>query len=195
MQVGIYGGSFNPPHLAHLVVAEVVREQFTLDEVWWMPSFQPPHKENGTLVRAEHRLAMTRLATDDNPAFQVSDLEVRREGISYTVETLRTVQETYPEIDFAFIMGSDSLCEFDAWYRPEEIIERVPLLVYRRPGNEAISVEPAVARRVRFVQAPLLEISGTSIRQRCREGRSIRYLVPEPVRVYIAAHRLYQVDA
>ncbi|ARA93042.1 nicotinate-nicotinamide nucleotide adenylyltransferase [Rhodothermaceae bacterium RA] len=192
MQVGLYGGSFNPPHLAHLIIAEHVREQFGLDAVWWVPSFQPPHKERGALVAPVHRLAMTRLATAGHPAFRVSDLEIRRGGVSYTVETLRVLQEAHPNVAFSLVIGGDSLRDFDTWHRPDEIVERVPLLVYRRPGVETGVLDPAVAARVQFTRAPLIEISGTDIRRRCREGRSIRYLVPEPVRHYIEEHGLYR---
>lgn len=191
MDIGIFGGSFNPPHIAHLVVAETVRDQFGLEEIWWIPSFKPPHKDNVELASAEHRLAMTRRATADNPAFKVLDIEIQRNGVSYTVDTLRVLQDDYPEASFWLIIGSDSLRNFDAWHRPDEIVERVPLIVYKRPGAISSIVEPRFANRVRFADAPLFEVSGTEIRARRQRGRSIRYLVPEPVRQYIEEHDLY----
>ncbi len=191
MTIGLFGGSFNPPHLAHLVVAETVRDQFALDRVLWMPAYLPPHKEAATLVAAEHRLAMTRLATEGNPAFEVSDLEIRRRGASYTVETLRTLNEAYPEAAFSLILGSDSLRDLGTWRAPEEIVERADLIAYERPGAVAPLVEPRFAGHVRFARAPLLQISGTEIRARCRADRSIRYLLPEAVRAYIYAQHLY----
>lgn len=190
MDVGIFGGSFNPPHLAHLIVAESVREQFGLREVWWMPSARPPHKEAAALASAAHRLAMTRRATEGNPAFRVSELEIERAGLSYTVNTIAALQQAHPATDFALLIGGDSLAAFGTWHRPGEIARRVPLLVYRRPGTRAAPPE-RFAERVHFAQAPLLEISGTEIRQRCRQGRSVRYLVPERVRAYIEKHTLY----
>ncbi len=191
MNIGLFGGSFNPPHLAHLIVAETVREAFRLDQVWWIPACRPPHKAEDTLVSAEHRLEMTRRATQGHPAFVVSDVEVRRAGDSYTVDTVRALQTVHPEYAFSLLLGGDSLRDFGSWRQPEEIVARVPLIVYLRPGAADIVVAPYLAGRVRFAEAPLLAISGTEIRARLRAGRSIRYLVPDAVRSYIEAHGLY----
>lgn len=194
MDIGLFGGSFNPPHIAHCIVAETVRDQFGFEEIWWVPSHRPPHKGEEALASSEHRLAMTECATADHPAFRVCDIEIGREGVSYTVDTLRTLQEEYPDISFGLIIGSDSLRNFGSWHRPDEIIDRVPIIVYKRPGAIASVVEPRFANRVHYVDAPLLEIAGTEIRARYREGRSIRYLVPEPVRTYIEKHGLYRTE-
>ena len=191
MHVGLFGGSFNPPHLGHLIVAETVREQFGLDALWWMPAYQPPHKTGTALAAVEHRLAMTQRAVAENPGFAVSDLEVQRKGTSYTVDTVRTLQAEHPDHTFSLIIGSDSLHGFSSWHQPEEIIARVPLIVYKRPGSAAAVVASHFAEQVRFADAPLLEISGTEIRQRLLAGRSIRYLVPDAVRTYIHDHKLY----
>lgn len=192
MDIGLFGGSFNPPHIAHLIVADVVRDQFGLDEVWWIPNATPPHKEDDALAGVEHRLAMTRRAVDDHPSFRVCDIEVQRAGVSYTVETIRALQEQHPETDFGLIIGSDSLDHFGNWHRPDEIADRVPIIVYKRPGVIEEVAEPRFANRVHFVSAPVMEVSGTEIRARCRANRSIRYLVPTPVRDYIQVHGLYQ---
>lgn len=191
MRVGLFGGSFNPPHLAHLIVAETIREQFGLDVIWWIPAYQPPHKTGAALAPATHRLAMTQAAIARNPGFAVSDLEIQREGTSYTVDSVRTLQAKHPDHTFALLVGSDSLHGFSSWHKPEEIIARVPLIVYQRPGTVTTKTEPAFAERVHFANAPLLEISGTEIRQRLRKGHSIRYLVPDGVRAYIDQHKLY----
>lgn len=192
MEVGLFGGSFNPPHLAHLIVAETVREQFGLDEVWWIPAHTPPHKSDGSVAPARHRLAMTRRATRSNPDFRVHSEEVERGGPSYTVETLRVLQEQHPETAFSLLLGSDSLAGFASWHRPGEIAERARLLAYRRPGDEAPDLAPRFANRVRFAEAPLLDISGTDLRARRRGGQSLRYLVPDSVRAYIEEHHLYR---
>jgi nicotinate-nucleotide adenylyltransferase len=192
MDIGLFGGSFNPPHVAHLIVAEVVRDQFDLSEVWWIPNATPPHKPDDELVAVEHRLEMTRCVVASNPHFRVCDLEVQREGVSYTVETVRVLQDQHPDTDFALIIGSDSLDHFGEWHRPDEIAERVPLIVYKRPGAIEAVAEPRFANHVRYVAAPVVEVSGTEIRARCRAGRTIRYLVPDAVRTYIEAHDLYQ---
>ncbi len=192
MDIGLFGGSFNPPHLAHLVVAEVVRDQFDLDQVWWIPNATPPHKSDEGLAGVKHRLAMTQAAVADNPAFGVCDLEVERAGVSYTIDTVRTLQEEHPDTEFGLIIGSDSLDQFAEWHCPDEIAERVALIVYKRPGGIKSVAEPRFANRVHYVAAPVLEISSTEIRSRRRAGRSIRYLVSEPVREYIEAHDLYR---
>jgi nicotinate-nucleotide adenylyltransferase len=194
MDIGLFGGSFNPPHLAHLVVAEIARDQFGLEEVWWIPNATPPHKSDRGLAAVEDRLAMTRRAIDGNPSFRLCDIEVRRSGVSYTVETVRALQEQHPDTAFGLLLGSDSLDHFADWHRPDEIADRVPLVVYKRPGVTEEVPEPRFANHVRFVSAPVMEISGTEIRARRRAGRSIRYLVPVAVRDYIREHGLYQKE-
>ena len=195
MKVGFFGGTFNPPHMAHLIVAETVREQAGLDMVLWMPAGIPPHKPESRLVAPEHRLRMTELATADNPYFRVSDMELRREGVSYTVDTIRSLQEENPAISYALIIGGDSLRDFPGWHRPEEILERVPLVVYRRGDGEQLAEEPWHRGRVRFAEAPLLGLSSTEIRARLAAGLSIKYLVSDPVLEYIEANGLYRSTA
>lgn len=192
MDIGLFGGSFNPPHVAHLIVAEVARDQFGFDEVWWIPNATPPHKPGDELAEVDHRLAMTRRAVEGNPSFRVCDIEVERSGVSYTVETVRVLQEQRPDTDFALLIGSDSLDHFGEWHKPDEIAERVPLVVYKRPGVIDAVPESRFANHVRFVSAPVMEVSGTEIRSRCSAGRSIRYLVPDAVRAYIEEHELYR---
>jgi nicotinate-nucleotide adenylyltransferase len=194
MDIGLFGGSFNPPHVAHLIVAEVVRDQFDLSEVWWIPNATPPHKPDEKLVAVEHRLEMTRRIVKSDSHFRICDLEVQREGVSYTVETLRVLQDQHPDTNFALIIGSDSLDHFAGWHRSDEIAERVPLIVYKRPGAIEAVAAPRFANRVRYVAAPVMEVSGTEIRARRRAGRSIRYLVPDAVRTYIETHDLYRDD-
>jgi nicotinate-nucleotide adenylyltransferase len=192
MDIGLFGGSFNPPHIAHQIVAEVVRDQFGLSEIWWIPNDTPPHKHADELAPADHRLRMTERAVRDHPRFRVEDLELQRAGISYTVDTIRALQERHPDTDFALIIGSDSLDQFASWHEPDEIARRVPLIVYKRPGGLDDVAEPRFANHVHYAAAPMMEVSGTEIRARCRRGRSIRYLVPETVRSYIESHNLYR---
>jgi len=192
MDIGLFGGSFNPPHVAHLIVAEVARDQFGFDEVWWIPNANPPHKPHDELAEVDPRLEMTQRAVEDNPAFRVCDIEVERSGVSYTVETVRVLQEQRPDTDFALLIGSDSLDHFAEWHKPDEIAERVPLVVYKRPGVIDAVPQSRFANHVRFVSAPVMEVSGTEIRSRCSADRSIRYLVPESVRAYIDEHELYR---
>ncbi|HET6567985.1 MAG TPA: nicotinate (nicotinamide) nucleotide adenylyltransferase [Rhodothermales bacterium] len=189
MKVGLFGGSFDPPHVAHLIVAETVRDQFGLDRVLWIPAFIPPHKQENHLVAPGQRLEMTRLATQGNPAFSVLDLEVSRQGISYTVDTIRTLQDENPGVDYALILGGDSLRGFPSWRRPEEILRRVRLIIYDRGGEEPLPLPRG--GRVDVARAPYLEISSTDIRSRRSRGQSIRYLVPDPVLSYIETYGLY----
>jgi nicotinate-nucleotide adenylyltransferase len=193
VDVGLFGGSFNPPHLAHLIVAETIREQFDLEEVWWMPAHTPPHKTDAAIAPPAHRLEMTRRATASNPTFRVCDEEIERGGASYTVETLRALSERHPDARFSLLLGGDSLAGFPSWRAPDEIARRARLLVYRRPGESDPPALPApLARRVQYADAPLLEVSGTALRARRRRGQSLRYLVPDPVRAYIDRHDLYR---
>ncbi len=190
-EVGIFGGSFNPPHVAHLIVAETVRDQFALDRVLWIPNFSPPHKENGELATPAQRFRMTELAVQDFDGFAISDIEIRRGGTSYTIDTIHALQEKEPQTNFHLIIGSDSLRTFADWHRAEEIAAAVPIIVYKRPGVMSGVVDPVFANSVRFADAPLLELSGSEIRARWRKQRSIRYLVPDAVRRYIRENELY----
>lgn len=190
-QVGLFGGSFNPPHLAHLIIAELVREQFALDRILWIPNFQSPFKRIEDVAPAHHRAEMTRLAVDAHPSFELNEIEVGRGGVSYTIDTIQALQEQQPEVEFSLIIGSDSLESFRGWRRPEEILARVRLIVFRRPGAADISAPAGYEDHVAFADAPLIEISGTAIRNRIHSGRSVRYLIPDDVRTYIYAHELY----
>jgi nicotinate-nucleotide adenylyltransferase len=192
-QIGLFGGSFNPPHVAHLIIAETVRDQFGLDAVWWIPSARPPHKPAGDLAPAAHRLAMTRAAVEGHEGFAVCDVEIGREGVSYTVDTVRVLADEHPDAAFSLIIGSDSLDHFASWREPEAIAERVRLIVYKRPGPSDAVADPRFANRVAYATAPVMEVSATDVRARLSVGRSIRYLVPDAVRHYIAEHGLYEV--
>lgn len=195
MTIGLFGGSFNPPHLAHLIVAETIRDRAGLDEVWWMPARTPPHKRGEAaeeLTAAEHRLAMTERAVASNPSFRVHTLDLERDGPSYTADTVRILQERRPEDRFYLVIGSDSLAGLPSWHRPEAIVDRVELLVYPRPGVDLSGVPERFREAASFVDVPRLGISGTAIREDLAAGRSVRYRVPEAVRAYIDRHGLYR---
>lgn len=190
-RIGIFGGSFNPPHVAHLIVAELVRDQFGLDGILWLPNYQSPLKRHQDAAAPEHRLAMTRLAVKGNDTFHLSEMEIRHEGVSYTVDSLRTLQDSNSKIDYSFIIGSDGLAHFESWREPQEILERVRLIVFPRPGTERVDPPAGFEDRIVTAEAPLLEISGTVIRERIQSGKSFRYLVPETVHDYILEKGLY----
>jgi len=190
-QIGIFGGSFDPPHLGHLIVAEFVRGAAELDKVIFVPAFQPPHKLGNHFATTSHRVAMTRLAVRGNAMFAVSDYEIRRRGISYTVDTVKEFSRKYPHAELSLIMGLDSFHEFATWKTPEEIVLTVRLLVYPRQGFDSPSGNP-FSHQAEFISAPLVEISSSMIRRRVSSGKGVHYLVPEPVEKFILRHKLYR---
>lgn len=191
MRIGIFGGSFNPPHIAHLAVAEQAADAAVLDQVLWIPAASSPHKvDEPSMASAADRLEMVRLATADNPRFAVSDLEINRGGVSYTVDTLRALRESMPGSEFRLIVGQDSLEQLFTWRDPEAIVVLAPLLVYGRPGVKPTGTTHFEAFATP-IEGPPLDLSSTVIRERVRSGRSIRYLVPDAVRMYVEQHMLY----
>lgn len=190
MRLGLLGGSFDPIHFGHLRAAENAREELGLGEVVFVPAAEPPHKPKGDLSAAEDRLAMVRLAVAANPAFSVSDLEMLREGPSYTVDTLLAFERVRPDDELYLIVGSDTLPEMASWREPERIFSLCTVAVAERPGAEAAAAPPG-ARTVR-VPGPELPLSATAVRRRAREGRSVRYLVPDAVADYLEQRRLYR---
>ena len=199
MRTGVFGGSFNPPHIGHLIIADWMREEFNLDRILWMPAARSPFKIDGPMAHATQRLEMVRCAVQGNPHFDVSDVEVRRGDVSYTIDTLRhlrgTLPGTVPGDELFLLMGSDSLAAFPEWREAAEIAKLAPLLVFRRPGETETLPAEWLRPLVRFAEAPRLEISATAIRDRCRRRLSIRYLVPDAVRAYIEKHDLYVDNA
>jgi nicotinate-nucleotide adenylyltransferase len=192
VHIGLFGGTFNPPHIAHLIVAETVHDRCRLDRVWWIPAATPPHKtDDCQIAPAEHRLEMLRRATADNEDFYVSDVELQRTGVSYTVDTVRLLQKEYDQHSFTLVMGGDMFVDFPSWHRPEEISRRVPLIVYGRPGADLSAVPDWYRNSAEIVDTPLMEISGTDIRHRLSNGRSCRYRVPDKVLSYIQTEKLY----
>jgi len=192
MKIGLFGGTFDPPHLAHLFVAEAIREEFGLDQVWWIPSCDPPHKARGSVSSFGHRLAMVVLATADNPVFLVNGLEGSRSGPSYTVDTVETAIKENPQDTFSLLMGGDSLAQFHTWRDPDRIAALVPLLVFRRGQQPAASLPPFLKGGVWYSTAPQIPLSGTDIRDRIVNNRTIRYLVSDRVESYIRKHGLYR---
>ncbi|WP_019120015.1 nicotinate-nucleotide adenylyltransferase [Brevibacillus massiliensis] len=188
-RIGILGGTFDPIHNGHLLAAEQAREQVGLDEVWFMPAYIPPHKEHKGIAEARHRLRMTELATADHPAFRVTDIECRRSGPSYSIDTMRELTRTYPDVQFFFIIGGDMVEMLPSWHMIEELVSLVRFVGLARP--RADYDEAALARYVTFVDMPAWDLSSTLIREKVRAGRSLRYLVPAAVTDYIKEQGLY----
>lgn len=191
-RLGLFGGTFDPPHLGHLVVAQDVVERLELDRLFFVPAGEPPHKVEDRLSPAAVRLAMVQAAAGDDPRLGVSDVEVAREGPSYTVDTLRWYRERHPGAELFFLMGADQLVRFRSWREPREIARLARLVVMAREGVDPERLDPGI--EVPFLRVPVtrVDISSTEVRRRIREGRSIRYLVPEPVRRIIEREGLYR---
>lgn len=196
-RLGILGGSFDPIHIAHLLVAETVREALNLDLVLFLPVGRQPLKPGKPQASVEHRVAMVARAIEGNPHFALSRLDADRPGPSYTVDTLRQIREEQEEpVDMWFIVGADSLLTFPRWRDPAGILGLARLAVVRRPGyvpdiSPFLLQLPKLGTSTDWVDAPLMEISATDIRRRVSEGRSIRYRVKEGVREYILTNHLY----
>jgi nicotinate-nucleotide adenylyltransferase len=197
-RLGIMGGSFDPIHYGHLVTAEAVRSEFDLDQVLFVPSGQPPHKDPGAATRPEDRYLMTVLATLTNPHFEVSRVDIDRPGVTYTVDTVTDLRRAFgPEVEFFFITGADALAEIFSWKNAEELVQECTFVGATRPGF-TLDLTPEVeefyhrnAAAFRFIEVPALAISSTDLRRRVREGRSLRYLTSEEVVFYIKKNRLY----
>jgi nicotinate-nucleotide adenylyltransferase len=199
MRIGIFGGTFDPPHLGHLILAERCREEAKLDQVWFLTSYVPPHKADRPITRFEHRCEMVTLATTGQPAFRVEPIEKELPPPSYTVETLAELKARHPEHDFALIVGGDSLNYLSQWHEPRRLVETTALVAVPRPGNVLISAAelasqvglPVDAVRLQVVDCPQVDIASRDIRERAKAGRSIRYLLPRSVEEFVRERKLY----
>ncbi len=194
--MGILGGTFNPPHLGHLVCAQEAYREFELDRVTLIPARIPPHKPVEQEPGADHRLELCRLAVDGDERFAVSDLEVGRDGPSYTVDTLHGLTAQAPQTEFVLIVGGDIAAGLPQWREPERVLELATLAIVKRRGTARASVNAALeaisgGARARFFSMPAIGVSSTMVRRRVRAGQPIHYLVPDAVSEYIAEHRLY----
>jgi nicotinate-nucleotide adenylyltransferase len=197
-RLGILGGTFNPVHTGHLILAQTALESFDLDRILFIPCATPPHKDSLGLASAEHRLNMLRAATEDNLHFEVSDMELHRGGISYSVDTLIQLHATHPDTRFFFIVGSDSLVELHLWHQVYRLLDLCDVITLQRPGHSVresdIQLDPPWPKRLlqRMRPGRLIAISSSEIRYRLAEGMAVTYLVPACVEMYIAEHRLYR---
>lgn len=189
MQIGLYFGSFNPIHNGHLIIANHILNETDIQKIWFIVSPQNPFKQKGSLLNEYDRLHLVKKAVEDNPAFKASDVEFGLPRPSYTAKTLAFMKEKYPNHSFHIVMGSDSFRNLPQWKEADAIITRFPLLIYKRPGVEIVDNYGA---NLKVLQAPLLEISASHIRQLIHEGKSIKYLVPPCVEEEIVAARLFK---
>jgi nicotinate-nucleotide adenylyltransferase len=196
VRVGVLGGTFDPPHIGHLVLAEEARVRLGLTRVLWVPAGDPWRKSGAVVSAPEHRLAMVRLVAAGNPAFEVSTLETDRSGPTYTVDTLAALHDAEPARELYFIAGTDALEDLPNWREPARVIELAILAVAARGGAKPQAADldarlPGLGQRVVWVDMPRMDIDATALRERVASGLSVRYFVPEPVETYIGAHRLY----
>jgi nicotinate-nucleotide adenylyltransferase len=195
--LGVFGGTFDPIHVAHLAVAEAARDALGLERVLFIPAGEPPHKRDRPITPAVHRLAMVEAAIADNPGFATSRIEIDRAGPSYSVETLAALS-TGTAQRLAFIVSAEAYAELPTWHQPERLLELATLVVAPRdgfPGADSASLGrafPTIAARVVFLDGPRMRLSASEIRARAAAGRSLRYLVPDAVAAYIGDHALYQ---
>ena len=215
-KLGILGGTFNPIHYGHLAAAEEVRDRLKLDRVLFIPSYLPPHKLEEDLPSAAQRMEMVRLAISGNAHFEASDLEIKRGGTSYTIDTIKALRHTYPGADLYFITGLDTFLEIQTWHEWETLLTLCCFVVLPRPGHlftdmmkidfmrsaekELMALDRGDMKRalirsgaftIVLETVPLYDISSTGIRERVKEGRSIKYHLPEAVEIYIMNKRLY----
>lgn len=191
-RVGIMGGAFDPVHLGHLLAAEAAREQYGLEEVWFMPSHIPPHKHQAG-VSGKQRLEMVEAATRANPAFKPLDIELRRGGVSYTVDTIRELRREHPDLDLYFIIGADMVNYLPKWEGIEELTRMLKFIGLQRPGSflELDALPDHIQQAVHLAEMPLVDISSSLVRKRLASGKSVRYMVPDEVHEYIVRSGLY----
>jgi nicotinate-nucleotide adenylyltransferase len=188
-RIGIFGGSFDPPHLGHLIIAGLAQRALKLDLVFLVPAFQPPHKAGRHASTAENRLAMTRLSVRGNPRLRASDLEIRRKGISYTIDTVKAFRKRYPTAALFLIVGSDSLRQFHSWKDPEGILALADLAVYGRPGWRSVRERAGIHR----IDGPRMSLSSSEVRKRLHAGKPIDTMVRKNVMAYIVRKGLYEL--
>ncbi len=197
LKYGILGGTFNPIHYAHLFIANEVRELFELDKIIFMPTGTPPHKSNLN-IDAFHRYTMTKLAIADNNIFSVTDIEVLNQDISYTVDTMKRIKDHHPDIDFYFITGTDEILSLHTWKDPKTLLSLCKFVSVNRPNYANEDLEEKIKEitdkfggEIFIVNGPEINISSTQIRERVKQGKTIRYLVPKEVNDYILKNKLY----
>lgn len=200
LRLGMMGGTFDPIHMGHLVAAEEAWQQFNLDQVVFMPSGDPPHKDKRDVTAAEHRFLMTMLAVIANPCFTISRMEIDSEKTSYTIDTVKQFYNIYGDVlDFFLITGADAILEITTWKDYSVLLKSCSIIAVSRPGYSLEKLQEVLgssfseaAKRIHLLEVPALSISSTDIRQRVAAGKTIRYLTPKPVEQYIYKNKLYK---
>jgi nicotinate-nucleotide adenylyltransferase len=189
-KTGLFFGSFNPIHIGHLIIANQILAESDIEELWFVISPHNPLKEKQSLLKDHHRLALLKIAIEDDARFKACDVEFKLPKPSYTIHTLLTLEEQYPQRQFCLIIGSDNLNSFNKWYNYEEILKNYQLYVYPRPGFDGGDF--ALHNSVKWVKSPLMEISSSYIRHAIEHGNSVKYLLPDKVLSYIQEMHFYE---
>lgn len=198
MRVGIFGGTFDPPHMGHLILASEALDQLKLDRILWVVTADPPHKQDQSISPVTDRISLVRAALKGNPAFEISRVEIDRPGPHYALDSVKILKDQYPEDELIYLIGADSLRDLPTWHKPDELIAEVAGLgVMRRPGVEIALSDlearfPNLAAKIAYIDTPLVEISSSEIRERVAESRPFRYFVPFDVYELIEKRQLYQ---
>jgi nicotinate-nucleotide adenylyltransferase len=185
-KVGILGGTFDPPHYGHLLIANEVISELNLDEIWFMPNQEPPHKKKSNSIENEDRLQMLELATEGNDLFKIEKIELQRSGPSFTVDTMRILNDHYKNHQFFFIIGADMIEYLPKWNRIDELMELVQFVGVERPQYSVETTYPII-----YVDVPVFDVSSSMIRERLKKGKTVRYLLPDSVIDFIEEKRLY----
>ncbi len=198
-KIGVMGGTFNPIHYGHLATAEAVRNKYNLDKIIFMPSGNPPHKSKKEIIHKDHRYNMTMIATMSNIYFEASDIEIKRDGMTYTVDTLEQLKKNYKNSQIFFITGADALCDIDSWKYLDKNFELATFVGATRPGIECDEVNQKIDQlkqkynaNILDIYVPSLDISSTNLRKKIKKIESIKYLLPENVEKYIYKNNLYR---
>jgi nicotinate-nucleotide adenylyltransferase len=196
--IGVFGGTFDPPHLGHLILAAEARAQLGLDRLLWVVTPDPPHKQGQSIAAPGHRLVMVKLAIAEDPKFELSNVDMSRPGPHYALDTVNILARHYIGSNLVYLLGGDSLRDLPTWHRPADFISACHSIGVMRRPNDAVDLAalekelPGLSDKVRFVQAPLLDISAHEIRARICDGRPFRYFLPEKVFKYILEQNLYR---
>jgi len=196
--IGLFGGTFDPPHIGHLILSAEAQAQLGLERLLWILTPNPPHKQGQPITPLEHRLVMVNLAISEDRWFELSTVEIERPGPHYALDTVKIIAEQNPDAKLVYLMGGDSLRDLPTWHRPKDLVAALHLIgIMHRPGDSIDlpaleKIIPGLTAKIRFVEAPLLEIASHEIRQRVAEGHPFRYFITPAVYNYIKEHSLYR---